>query len=49
MGVPQDVILKYTVYSIETAREMARSIKEFSHPSIGVGVTGCLLYTSRCV
>ena len=42
MGVPQDVILKYTVYSIETAREMARSIKEFSHSSIGVGVTGKL-------
>lgn len=42
MSVPQDVILKYTVYSIETAREMARSIKEFSHSSIGVGVTGKL-------
>ncbi len=42
MGVPQDVILKYTVYSMETAREMARSIKEFSHSSIGVGVTGKL-------
>ena len=42
MGVPQDVILKYTVYSMETAREMARSIKEFSHSSIGVGGTGKL-------
>ena len=42
MGVPQDVILKYTVYSMETAKEMARSIKEFSHSSIGVGVTGKL-------
>ena len=42
MSVPQDVILKYTVYSIETAREMARSIKEFSHSSIGIGVTGKL-------
>ena len=42
MGVPQEVILKYTVYSMETAREMARSIKEFSHSSIGVGVTGKL-------
>lgn len=42
MGVPQEVILKYTVYSMETAREMARSIKEFSNSSIGVGVTGKL-------
>ena len=42
MGIPQEVILKYTVYSMETAREMARSIKEFSHSSIGVGVTGKL-------
>ena len=42
MGVPQEVILKYTVYSMETAREMARCIKKFSNASIGVGVTGKL-------
>lgn len=42
MGVPKEVILKYTVYSMETAREMARCIKKFSNASIGVGVTGKL-------
>ena len=42
MGVPQEVIEKYTVYSRKTAREMARSISDFSHSSIGVGITGKL-------
>lgn len=42
MGVPQEVIERYTVYSRETAREMARSISDFSHSSIGVGITGKL-------
>lgn len=42
MGVPQEVIEKYSVYSMETAREMARSIRNFSHSSIGVGITGKL-------
>ena len=40
MGVSEEVIRQYSVYSQETAREMAKCIQEFSHSSIGVGVTG---------
>ncbi len=42
MGVSEEVIDKFSVYSIETAREMAKSIKEFSHSNIGIGITGKL-------
>lgn len=42
MGVSKDVIDKYTVYSMETAREMARSISDFSNSNYGVGITGKL-------
>ena len=42
MGVSKDIIDKYSVYSIETAREMAKNIKEFSHSDIGIGITGKL-------
>ena len=42
MGVSADVIDKYTVYSKETAREMARAISEFASSDYGVGVTGKL-------
>ena len=40
MGVSREVIDKYSVYSIETAREMSRNISEFSSSDIGVGITG---------
>ena len=42
MGVKSEVIDKYTVYSKETAREMARAISEFTSSNYGVGVTGKL-------
>ena len=42
MGVPTDVIDKYTVYSKETARAMAYAISEFSSSDYGIGVTGKL-------
>ena len=42
MGVSADVIDKYTVYSKETAREMARAISEFASSDYGAGVTGQL-------
>ena len=42
MGVPKEVIDKYTVYSIETAFEMAKAIASFSHSTYGLGVTGKL-------
>lgn len=42
MGVPSDVIDKYSVYSMETAHEMSRQISEFTKSDYGVGVTGKL-------
>lgn len=40
MGVNSETIDKYSVYSIEVAREMSKSISDFAHSDIGVGVTG---------
>lgn len=42
MGVPKDIIDKYTVYSIEVANEMSKSISEFTNSDYGVGITGKL-------
>lgn len=42
MGVSKEIIDKYTVYSIETAREMAKSISAFTSSDYGVGITGKL-------
>lgn len=42
MGVNPDIINKYTVYSKETAREMAKSISDFSLSDYGIGITGKL-------
>ena len=42
MGVPKEVIDEYSVYSKETAIEMARAISRFSNSDLGVGVTGRL-------
>jgi len=42
MGVSGSVIDKYTVYSIETAREMSKNICLFSNSNYGVGITGKL-------
>lgn len=41
-GVPADVIEKYTVYSRETAIEMAKAAKERANSDIAIGVTGQL-------
>lgn len=43
MGVSKDVIDKYTVYSKETAMEMARTISRFTGSDLGVGITGRLV------
>lgn len=40
MGVPEEVIAKFTVYSKETAIAMARTISAFANADYGVGVTG---------
>lgn len=39
-GVSKNVIDTYTVYSIETAKEMATKIAGFANSNIGVGITG---------
>ena len=40
MGVAKDIIDKYTVYSIETAKDMARAITSFTSSNYGIGITG---------
>lgn len=40
MGVPEEIIDKYTVYSMETAKSMAEQISKFSSSTYGVGITG---------
>ena len=42
MGVSKDVIDKYSVYSIETAMEMSKSISDYSNSDYGIGITGKL-------
>ena len=39
-GVDKNVIEKYTVYSTETAKEMAKNVANFANSNIGVGITG---------
>ncbi len=42
MGVDKNVIEKYTVYSIEVANLMAKTISMYTNSNYGVGVTGKL-------
>ncbi len=42
MGVSKETIDKFTVYSMETAIDMAKAISEFAHSNYGVGITGKL-------
>ena len=42
MGVSREVIDKYSVYSKETAIEMAKAIVKFTGSDLGVGITGKL-------
>lgn len=42
MGVSADIIDKYTVYSIEVAKNMAKVISDYTNSTFGVGVTGKL-------
>lgn len=41
-GVPQNIIDKFGVYSIETAKAMADVSRNFYNADIGIGVTGTL-------
>lgn len=47
MGVSQDIIEKYSVYSMETANEMSRNISLFAQSDYGVGITGKLLRSDK--
>ena len=40
MGVNKETIDKYSVYSIEVAKEMSKSISLFANSDYGIGVTG---------
>ena len=42
MGINPSIIDKYSVYSIETAQEMAINISNYSKSNIGIGITGKL-------
>jgi len=42
MGVGKEIIEKYTVYSKETAEEMAKTISTFTNSDYGIGITGKL-------
>ncbi len=42
MGVSEEVIDKYTVYSKETARSMAKTISNYAMSDYGIGITGKL-------
>lgn len=42
MGVSKDTIDKYSVYSLEVAKEMAKCISSLADSSYGIGVTGKL-------
>lgn len=40
MGVNENTILKYSVYSFETSNEMAKCISDYAFSTYGVGITG---------
>lgn len=42
MGVPKEVIDKYTVYSVEVANEMSKTISKYTNSNYGIGITGKL-------
>ena len=42
MGVPKEIIDTYSVYSMETAHEMAFNITREANSNIGIGITGKL-------
>ena len=42
MGVPEDIIRTYSVYSAQTAEAMAECCADFYNADIGIGVTGTM-------
>lgn len=47
MGVDEELINKYSVYSMEVASDMAKKISLFTNSNYGVGVTGKLKKTDE--
>ena len=47
MGVERSIIDEYSVYSIQTAKEMSYHISEFTHSDYGIGITGKLNRTDQ--
>lgn len=39
-GVTKNTLDKYTVYSTETAKEMAKNVSNFANSNFGISVTG---------
>ena len=46
-GVDKNLIEKYSVYSMEVARDMSRAITEYTNSRYGIGVTGKLNRVDR--
>ena len=42
MGVDPNIINKFSVYSIDVAKEMSRRISQFTNSDYGIGITGKL-------
>jgi len=42
MGVDENIINEYSVYSIKTANDMAKKISYFANSNYGIGITGKL-------
>ena len=42
MGVKKQTIDKYSVYSFEVSREMAKCISDYSNSDYGIGITGMI-------
>ena len=42
MGVNKEIIDKYTVYSIETDKEISKNISMYTNSNYGIGITGKL-------
>ena len=40
MGVSEGIINKYSVYSINTAKNMSKKISDFTNSDYGIGITG---------
>lgn len=40
MGVDKAIIEKYSVYSLETAKEMSKNISDYTNANYGIGITG---------